>query len=181
MIGNASSGELIRDEGELQMAIRRHVFISHHHADDETVSKLTGLMHAKSYEIRNSSIRAKPANQARIDKGLISERVIRRLLRMKMRWASTVVVIIGKETASRPWVNWEIETAYRLGKRIVGVYERGGTENDVPEAFKSYGDTLVSWNSASIMDAIEGRADPMEKPDGQQLAPRPGARKGCAA
>ena len=163
------------------MPERRHLFISHHHADDEHVTKLTGMMHARSYEIRNSSIRAKPANQERIDKGLVSEKVIRRLLRMKMRWASTVVVIIGKETANRPWVNWEIEAAYRLGKRIVGVYERGGTENDVPGAFKAYGDALVSWNSTSIIDAIEGRADPVEKPDGRPVTPRQGARKGCAA
>lgn len=162
------------------MAKRRHVFISHHHADDEQVTKLTNLMRQRSYEIRNSSIRAKPANQARLDKGLVSDNVIKRLLRMKMSWASTVVVIIGKNTASRDWVNWEIETANRLGKRIVGVYERGGTENDVPEALERYGDARVAWNSTNIIDAIEGRSDPVEGPDGRERAPRPGPRKGCA-
>ena len=100
---------------------------------------------------------------------------------MKMRWASTVVVIIGKETANRRWVNWEIEMAYRLGKRIIGVYERGGTENDVPDAFNKYANALVSWNSTSIMDAIEGRTNPMQKPDGTPAPTRQGARKGCAA
>jgi hypothetical protein len=38
---------------------RRHVFISHHHADDAQVSGLTSLLARNGYEIRNSSIRAK--------------------------------------------------------------------------------------------------------------------------
>jgi hypothetical protein len=38
------------------------------------------------------------------------------------------VVLIGKETHSRPWVNWEIEEAAKQGKRIVGVYEHGGMD-----------------------------------------------------
>ena len=37
----------------------------------------------------------------------------------------SVIVLIGKNTASRPWVDWEIDLAHRLGKRIIGVYEWG--------------------------------------------------------
>lgn len=164
------------------MANRRHVFISHHHADDASVTGLTRLLARSGYEIRNSSIRAKPANQRRLDEGRIPERTLKRLLRMKMSWASTVVVLIGKDTHKRPWVNWEITQANELGKRIVGVYERGGTENDIPEAFADYGDALVGWNSAKVIDAIEGRDDPFERPDGSERPP--GAsfpRSGCAA
>ena len=47
---------------------RRHVFISHHHADDAEVTNLTGLLAKKNYDIRNSSIRAKPANQQRLER-----------------------------------------------------------------------------------------------------------------
>ena len=114
------------------MSKRRHVFISHHHADDALVDSLTKLLSGRGFEIRNSSIRAKPANQDRLDKGMVKEATIRRLLRMKMSWASTVVVLIGKETHSRDWVNWEIEKANSLGKRIIGVYERGGTDFEIP-------------------------------------------------
>ena len=84
------------------MGNRRHVFISHHHADDEQVTRLTSLMQAKSYEIRNSSIRAKPANQERIDKGLVGDNVIKRLLRMKMRWASTGAVTLTAQAQLEP-------------------------------------------------------------------------------
>ena len=163
------------------MANRRHVFISHHHADDARVTGLTQLLGRAGYEIRNSSIRAKPANQRRIDEGRVPERTLKRLLRMKMSWASIVVVLVGKETHKRPWVDWEIKKANELGKRIVGVYERGGTENDLPEALRKYGDAQVSWNSANVIDAIEGKASPFERPDG---APQPAGdlpRSSCAA
>jgi len=150
---------------------RRHVFISHHHADDEHISNLTDMLGRAGYEIRNSSIRVKPENQRRIDEKRVSDRALKRLLRMKMSWASTVVVLIGKETHQRPWVNWEINKANELGKHIVGVYARGGTENDVPDAFKKHGNALVAWNSAGVIDAIEGKPIPFQNPDGTERAP----------
>jgi hypothetical protein len=145
---------------------RRHVFISHHHADDTAVSDLTSLLAKKGYDIRNSSIRAKPANQERLKNGLIRQEVLQRLLRMKISWASTVVVLIGKETHSRPWVNWEIEQANAQGKRIVGVYERGGTEASKPPALEKYASAIVGWNSNSIMAAVDGTDNPFQNPDG---------------
>lgn len=150
---------------------RRHVFISHHHADDGEVTKLTGLLKRSDIDIRNSSIRAKPANQERLDKGLVSDKTIERILRMKISWASTVVVLIGQRTASRPWVNWEIEQANRQGKRIVGIYARGSTEADVPPSFQEYGSALVGWNTESIISAIDGGQNVFQKPDGTDRAP----------
>jgi len=91
---------------------------------------------------------------------------------MKMSWASTVVVLIGKQTHARSWVNWEIEMAKRLGKRIVGVFTRGGTEADIPPAFEKYGADLVNWNATSIMGAIDGsREGPFQNPDGNPRTP----------
>ena len=153
------------------MPQRRHVFISHHHADDAHVGKLTDMLGRKGFEIRNSSIRAKPANQRRLDEGRIPERTLKRLLRMKMAWASTVVVLVGRQTHQRPWVDWEIKKANELGKRIVGVYQRGGTEADLPPAFEKYGDALVSWRSDNVIDAIEGHCDLFERPDGEVREP----------
>jgi hypothetical protein len=150
---------------------RRHVFISHHHKDDEHVTRLTNLLTRAGYDIRNSSIRAKPANQRRIEQGLVSDRVIQRLLRMKISWASTVVVVIGKKTHERQWVNWEIEQANRTGKRIVGVFTQGSTQEHVPPAFEKYGSDLVNWNTDSIAAAIDGtREGPFLDPDGKPRA-----------
>jgi hypothetical protein len=157
---------------------RRHVFISHHHADDSRVDELTTLLSRAGNDVRNSSVRMKPANQRRFDEGRVSEEAIRRVLRMKISWASTVVVLVGKETHTRPWVNWEIEQAHKQGKQIIGVYERGGTDAPLPSALEHYGTRIVSWNSDSIVDAIEGQDNRFENPDGASREPVHTATKG---
>jgi len=144
----------------------KNVFISHHHQDDAQVDRLTSLLGKNGCLVRNSSIRAKPANQERLQKGLIKESVIRRLLRMKMSWAGTVIVLIGKETHSRPWVNWEIREAIKQGKNIVGVYEYGLKEKvEIPEAMRDYSTSIVGWNPDSIINAINGIPS-FQEPDG---------------
>ena len=119
--------------------------------------------------------RAKPANQRRLERGEVKDETIRRLLRMKISWASKVVVLIGKDTHKRDWVNWEIEQANKQGKRIVGVYERGGSEADKPPPLEKYGSAIVAWNTASIISAIDGEENLFQLPDG---TPRPRAHPG---
>lgn len=153
------------------MSNRKHVFISHHHADDDEVTKLTSLLQRSGHDIRNSSIRAKPANRQRLEQGLVSDRVIERLLRRKISWASTVVVLIGKHTHARSWVDWEIRKAHELGKRIVGVYARGGTEADIPPSLEDYASSIVGWNTDSIIAAIDGSQNSFETPDGMSRSP----------
>ena len=145
---------------------RRHVFVSHHHADDAHVDKLTDLLSRRGYDLRNSSIRVKPENQQRLDQGLVKDETIRRLLRRKISWAGTVVVLIGKGTHARRWVQWEIEEANRQGKRIVGVYIRGGSEADKPAALEDYASAICGWNTDRIVDAVTGIENPFERPDG---------------
>lgn len=148
------------------MSKRKHVFISHHHADDASVTQMTNMLARRGYEIRNSSIRAKPANQRRLDKKLVSDRTIERLLRMKMAWAKTVIVLIGKKTHTREWVTWEIEKANSLGKRIIGVFEHGGTDLRVPDALEDCANAIVNWNANSIMAAVEGKNNVFEQAGG---------------
>ena len=90
---------------------------------------------------------------------------------MRISWATTVVVLIGNETHSRRWVNWEIEEAKRQGKRIVGVYAYGGTDAQKPEALERYASTIVAWNTDSIVDAIEGTDNRFENSDGTARQP----------
>jgi len=145
----------------------KNVFISHHHEDDTHVDKLTRLLHKNGFELRNSSIRAKPSNQQRLSKGLVKDATIKRLLKMKISWAGTVIVLVGKETHSRPWVNWEIEQAHKQGKNIVGIYEHGLKDNVIlPQALEKYSTSqVVGWDSDSIINAIEGKPV-FQNPDG---------------
>jgi hypothetical protein len=101
--------------------------------------------------------------------GLIPEAVIQRALRMRISWAQSVVVLIGKGTHARRWVNWEIEEAHRQGKRIVGVFVRGGTDADIPPALEKYAtQEIVGWNTDAIIDALDGVNKEFQSSDGTQ-------------
>jgi len=158
---------------------RRHIFISHHHKDDAEVDNLTSLLNRQGYDVRNSSIRAKPANQERLRKGLVSDEVIRRLLRMKISWSGTVVVLIGAETHSRPWVDWEIEEANKQGKRIVGVRAQGSSDADIPQNLQKYADAVVGWQSERVMGAIDGTINNWQNDDGTECTKRTIERIKC--
>ena len=97
--------------------------------------------------------------------------MIRRLLSIKVAWAGKVIVLIGKETHQRPWVDWEIEQANKQGKQIIGVFMRGHTDAEIPEKLKDYASDIVSWNTESILRAIEGNAPQFQCPDGSPLPP----------
>ncbi len=146
--------------------IIKNVFVSHHHKDDASVDGLTDMLSGKGYQLRNSSIRVKPENQKRLDQNKVSDRTIERLLRMKMRWASQVIVVIGKETHERPWVNWEIKAAHQLGKPIIGVYENGLKDQvEISDNLKKYATSIVGWRSDSVIGALEGKSQ-FQNPDG---------------
>ncbi|MDD2262490.1 MAG: TIR domain-containing protein [Candidatus Paceibacterota bacterium] len=149
------------------MEKNKNVFISHHHKDDKSVSALTDLLAGKKFNIRNSSIRVNEKNKERLEKKQIPRKTLERLLSMKMRWAGTVVVLIGSQTHSREWVNWELEQAAKQGKRIIGVHINGASDSDVPANFEKYGDALVGWNSDRIIGAIDGSINNWEKPNGE--------------
>ena len=166
----------------------RNVFVSHFHGHDEHVDKLTDVLAGRNFQIRNSSIRSlKPLNRDRWKmkddqaSGLkpLPRKTIERWLRRKISWAGATVVLIGKETAERDWINWEIREAHQQGKRIVGVYLKGATESDLPEDFKKYATSLVEWDPSKIIAAIEGRENDFENPNGTPSMKKDGVRIIC--
>lgn len=140
----------------------KNVFISHYGKDDEHIGKLKALLRSKNYTLKNSSIDSTKSNNAS------NPDYIRELLRKRVQWAGTAIILIGPKTHTRPWVNWEISQAAKYGKRIVGVFINGAKEAPLPEEFKKFGDALIGWNTDRIIEAIEGRITNWENEDGSQ-------------
>lgn len=151
------------------MADAHNIFISHYGQDDSHVQGLKQRLNDQGYNVRNFSVDSTNHKDGRKP----SDAVVARLLRMRISWSSTFVCLIGPDTHSRPWVNYEIRQAHLQGKRIVGVYLHGSNNSvELPEAFKKYGGTPLGWNSLDKLgDAIEGKSMPAENPDGSSRAP----------
>lgn len=138
----------------------KNVFISHVHKDDAGLGKLKDLLASKGMAIRDSSIHTGKFNNAS-DESYIKTQI----LAPAINWAGVFICYVSPQTKDSAWVNWEIEYAAKQGKRIIGVWEHGEKECDLPAALTEYADAVVGWNGDAIIDAINGK-DTWEKPDG---------------
>jgi hypothetical protein len=152
----------------------RNVFISHVHEDDAGLQKLKDLLGTKGMVIRDASIHAGKENNAKSPEYIKSQ-----ILAPQIDWAGVFIVYVTPQTKSSEWVNWEIEYAAKLGKRIVGVWGHGDANCEVPDALRQYADSVVGWNGDKIIDAIEGKTSEWQNQDGSSAAARPIKRYGC--
>ena len=145
----------------------KNVFISHIHEDDKGLGKLKSLLKDNGMTIRDYSINKDNPNNAHSENYIKSD-----ILAPRIQQSSTLVVYISPETKDSQWVDWEIEYAHKQDKQIVGVWAHGENECEVPEALKKYADAIVDWTGNRIIDAINGKIDRWENPDGTERASR---------
>jgi len=147
----------------------KNIFVSHQHNDADKIESLKNLIGKHGIDMRDSSIYEKKLKNKASNEQYIKQE----LIKPQMKWAGTVVVLIGKDTAKSDYVNWEIKTAGEMGKRIVGVYLQGAKEEDIPKQLNEYGHNLVGWNGEKIVRAINGEDLDWEKPNGQPRTSNP--------
>ena len=142
-----------------------NIFISHIGEDDSRLKSLKGLLKDSGLKIKDYSINSDKPNQAK------SENYIKeKILAPQIKQCSVLVVYISPETKESKYVNWEIEYAHKIGKRIVGVWEQGKQGCEIPENLDKYGDALSGWHGNNIVEAITGNDSIQEQQDG---TPRP--------
>lgn len=151
-----------------------NVFISHIHEDDSRLQPLKDLLEKDGCTARDSSVKSTNPNDAS-DPDYIK----REILGPRIEWAGTVVVLITPDTKDSDWVKWEIEYAQKLGKRIIGVWDHGEKDCELPPALDQFADAIVPWRSEQIIDAIFGRIDEWRDPKGEPCPDRPIARYRC--
>ena len=152
----------------------KNVFVSHVHEDDGGLGKLKDLLKANGMTIRDYSIRSDNPNNAKSEDYIKAQ-----ILAPRIRLCSTIVVYVSPETQASDYVNWEIEYAHGEGKRIVGVWAHGENGCELPESLTKYADAVVGWTGNRIIDAINGKIDGFEQPDGSHASPRDITRFSC--
>lgn len=152
----------------------KNVFISHLHEDDKGLDKLKGLLKSNGLTIRDYSISKDNPNNAHSKEYIKSE-----ILAPRIRQSSILLVYISPKTRESEYVDWEIEYAHKQEKQIVGVWEYGKSECDVPKALERYADAVVGWVGNRIIDAINGNINGWQKPDGTLIPRRQIQRYSC--
>ncbi len=142
-----------------------NIFISHHHRDEEKIPVLKRLLRMRGNTVRDSSIYSDRPNRAR------SERYIKHLLGKRIGWAGKIIIMIGKDTHTRKWVDWEIERAHRKDKQIIGMYIDGCEDAELPPSFDKCADYLIDWDGDKLDMALKGKPVPWCNTSGSDRQP----------
>lgn len=128
----------------------KNVFISHIHEDDELLGVLKARIRDAGMTVRDRSVTSKSPNRAHNE-----EYIMNSILKPRIRWASTMIVLISDSTHNHPWVDREIKYAAQLGKKIIGVFARGAKGATLPRELERVADsTIVGWQGRTIVRAI---------------------------
>ncbi|MFD8169528.1 TIR domain-containing protein [Streptomyces cellulosae] len=93
------------------------------------------------------------------------DQAIKNWIHDKMAYKKAVIVLIGKQTASRPWVRYEIEKAWAdkkplLGIRIHGLSSMGSVDSEGADPFeKCIGMGMVPVFDPTVRDWMTGKID----------------------
>jgi hypothetical protein len=159
--------------GQMTEAVK-NIFISHIHEDDRRVGPLKDLVKQSAVEVRDGSINSINPNNVEN-----SDHIKSQVLAPRIQWSDVFVVLISQESRDSEWVNWEIEYAHELRKRIVGVWDYRSAERDIPDALEQYADAIVCCQGERIKDAVLGGLITRETPSCEQKPPRPVPRYSC--
>lgn len=91
------------------MTTRHNVFISYHHANDESYKKIFELRFGNAYDV----LRSDSVQIGDLDPNLSTETIRQRIRDEYLRDTSVTVVLIGTQTWQRKHVDWEIGSSIR--------------------------------------------------------------------
>ncbi|MCX8501655.1 MAG: TIR domain-containing protein [Alphaproteobacteria bacterium] len=126
----------------------KNIFISHSGKDEHKLAALKQLIASPNSKIRDFTPKNTSPNRAHNE-----DYIKYKILKPRIEWSSVMIVLLTKNTAQSEFVTFEIEQAERLGKKIIGVFEKGYEGCEIPHALDSFGKTLA-WDREIILYAI---------------------------
>jgi hypothetical protein len=123
----------------------RNVFITFHVDDEAQVNLLRSQSKSEDFDIvfRDYSVK-EPFDEKW--KSQCKERISQ---------TSAVICMIGENTAERPAVNWELEEAYKQGKKVIGVRIYRDQNHPIPEPLKAHGARIIDWDLAELRKFLD--------------------------
>lgn len=78
---------------------------------------------------------------------------LKKALTEQIKHASIVIIIAGMYASYSNWIQYEIDEAVRMGKKIIAIKPRGNER--LPLAIQMAAHKTVNWNSTSLVDAVK--------------------------
>jgi MTH538 TIR-like domain (DUF1863) len=138
---------------------KRQVFYSFHYDND--VMRLHQIRKIGSFD---KSELLSPNDWETVERG--GDRAIKKWIDDQMNYRSCVIVLIGKETANRKWVKYEIEKAFNDKKGLFGIYihnlecPNGGKSSKGKNPFEQFKMTDGSKLSENVACYEPNASDP---------------------
>jgi hypothetical protein len=73
----------------------------------------------------------------------------------RIKHSSVFICMIGPETYKRDAVNWEINKAYELGKKVIGVRIYKNENDKIPQPLLDHDAKIIDWNLGDIAAELE--------------------------
>lgn len=97
---------------------------------------------------------------------------LERLIQSAFQGTSVTAVLIGSETAKRPWVTYEIQQSIKRGNGLIGVrihnikdqYGERSRSGPIPELLRRGGYRIYDWDRARFGQWVEWAALDVGKP-----------------
>lgn len=124
---------------------RRRVFISFHVEDEAQVELLRQQAKDEKYDIDFIDYSVREPFDSRW-KTRCTERI---------KQTSVFICMIGPETHKREAVLWEINKAYELGKKVIGVKIYRDKNNKIPKPLKDNNAKIMNWNLSDITKELD--------------------------
>lgn len=95
--------------------MKRQVFYSFHYGND-----VMRVQQIRNMGVIEGNTPFSPNEWEQVKRS--GDKAIEKWIDDNMKYRSCVIVLIGSETASRPWVQYEIKKAWSDGKGLLGIY-----------------------------------------------------------
>ena len=130
-----------------------HIFISHAWKYGDEYNRLVNLLDNAPYfsYCNYSAPEDKPLHNLDATDVTTKSQIMAAIDR-KIRLSSCVLVISGMYYNHRKWMQYEIETAQRMGLPIIAVRPWGAER--MPVEISSVATEIVGWNTTIIVDSI---------------------------
>lgn len=131
-----------------------HIFISHAWKYSEHYEKVVDWIdQAKDEGKLNWSNYSVPYHDPLIDPNTtIGKTKLKSLLDNQIKPASVIIILAGMYAAHSEWIEYEINTAVKTGKYVIGVRPWG--QERIPTIISDNANIMVGWNKDSVINAI---------------------------